>query len=131
MPKQRWTLIQPEWRYRVVSTMIPLAVIAGLRNRISLPIVAPQVHHDARWVPVPYTVLGREKGVEIYSEVTAANIFWIANMKGPSTSKRISNLKITANLAAVRSVPGRSIDVKLRFVHGDHRRTHIVGDYKR
>ncbi|KAJ4430699.1 hypothetical protein ANN_19290 [Periplaneta americana] len=23
MPKQRWTIIQPEWRYRVVSTMIP------------------------------------------------------------------------------------------------------------
>ncbi|KAJ4428768.1 hypothetical protein ANN_25761 [Periplaneta americana] len=30
MPKQRWTIIQPEWRYRVVSTMIPPAVIAGL-----------------------------------------------------------------------------------------------------
>ncbi|KAJ4438368.1 hypothetical protein ANN_14310 [Periplaneta americana] len=28
-------------------TMIPPAVIAGIRNRISLPIVAPQVHHDA------------------------------------------------------------------------------------
>ncbi|KAJ4440921.1 hypothetical protein ANN_10769 [Periplaneta americana] len=47
MPKQRWTIIQPEWRYRVVSTMISLAVIAGIRNRISLPIVAPQVHYDA------------------------------------------------------------------------------------
>ncbi|KAJ4438497.1 hypothetical protein ANN_14442 [Periplaneta americana] len=47
MSKQRWTIIQPEWRYRVVSTMIPPAVIAGIRNRISLPIVAPQVHHDA------------------------------------------------------------------------------------
>ncbi|KAJ4433181.1 hypothetical protein ANN_15438 [Periplaneta americana] len=47
MPKQRWTIIQAEWRYRVVSAMIPQAVIAGIRNRISLPIVAPQVHHDA------------------------------------------------------------------------------------
>ncbi|KAJ4428998.1 hypothetical protein ANN_25994 [Periplaneta americana] len=47
MPKQRWTIIQPEWRYRVVSTMILPAVIAGIRNQISLPIVAPQVHHDA------------------------------------------------------------------------------------
>ncbi|KAJ4432668.1 hypothetical protein ANN_21291 [Periplaneta americana] len=28
MPKQRWTIIQPEWRYRVVSMMIPSAVIA-------------------------------------------------------------------------------------------------------
>ncbi|KAJ4434738.1 hypothetical protein ANN_23306 [Periplaneta americana] len=28
----------------------------GIRNRISLPIVAPQVHHDAGWAPVPYTV---------------------------------------------------------------------------
>ncbi|KAJ4439516.1 hypothetical protein ANN_07640 [Periplaneta americana] len=55
MPKQRWTIIQPEWRYRVISTMIPPAVIAGIRNRISLPIVAPQVHHDAGWAPVPYT----------------------------------------------------------------------------
>ncbi|KAJ4447405.1 hypothetical protein ANN_09412 [Periplaneta americana] len=34
MPKQRWTIIQPEWRYRVVRTMIPSAVIACLRNRI-------------------------------------------------------------------------------------------------
>ncbi|KAJ4439558.1 hypothetical protein ANN_07682 [Periplaneta americana] len=42
MPKQRWTIIQPEWRYRMVSTMIPPAVIAGIRNLISLPIVAPQ-----------------------------------------------------------------------------------------
>ncbi|KAJ4452076.1 hypothetical protein ANN_03592 [Periplaneta americana] len=55
MPKPRWTIIQPEWRYRVVSTMIPPAVIAGIRNRISIPIVAPQVHHDAGWAPVPYT----------------------------------------------------------------------------
>ncbi|KAJ4445076.1 hypothetical protein ANN_06875 [Periplaneta americana] len=46
MPKQRWTIIQPEFRYRVVST-IPPAIIAGIRNQISLPIVAPQVHHDA------------------------------------------------------------------------------------
>ncbi|KAJ4450207.1 hypothetical protein ANN_01614 [Periplaneta americana] len=34
MAKQRWTIIQPEWRYRVVSTMIPPAVLAGLRNGI-------------------------------------------------------------------------------------------------
>ncbi|KAJ4433059.1 hypothetical protein ANN_15316 [Periplaneta americana] len=34
MPKPRWTIIQPEWKYRVVSTMILPAVIAGLRNRI-------------------------------------------------------------------------------------------------
>ncbi|KAJ4434599.1 hypothetical protein ANN_23161 [Periplaneta americana] len=40
MPKQRWTIIQPEWRYRVVSTMIPPAVIAGIPNRISLPIIS-------------------------------------------------------------------------------------------
>ncbi|KAJ4427218.1 hypothetical protein ANN_24835 [Periplaneta americana] len=33
---------------RVVSTIIPPAVTAGIRNRISPPIVAPQVHHDAR-----------------------------------------------------------------------------------
>ncbi|KAJ4428272.1 hypothetical protein ANN_24289 [Periplaneta americana] len=55
MPKQRWTIIQPEWRYSVISTMCPPAVVAGLRNRISLPIVAPQVHHNAGWTPVPYT----------------------------------------------------------------------------
>ncbi|KAJ4431819.1 hypothetical protein ANN_20424 [Periplaneta americana] len=55
MLKQRWTIIQPEWRYRVVSTMIPPAVTADIRNRISLPIVAPQVHHDAGWAPVLYT----------------------------------------------------------------------------
>ncbi|KAJ4434251.1 hypothetical protein ANN_22801 [Periplaneta americana] len=53
MPMQRWTIIQPEWRYRVVSTMIPPAVIAGIRNRISLPIVAPQVHYDAKPQPGP------------------------------------------------------------------------------
>ncbi|KAJ4428178.1 hypothetical protein ANN_24193 [Periplaneta americana] len=35
--------------------MIPPVVIAGIRNQISLPIVAPQVHHDAGWAPVPYT----------------------------------------------------------------------------
>ncbi|KAJ4441988.1 hypothetical protein ANN_11852 [Periplaneta americana] len=50
MPKQRWTIIQPEWKYRVVSTMIPPAIIAGIRNRISPPIVAPQVQHDVVWV---------------------------------------------------------------------------------
>ncbi|KAJ4440303.1 hypothetical protein ANN_08442 [Periplaneta americana] len=55
MPKQRWTIIQPERRYRVVSTMIPPAVIIGIRNRISLPIAALQVHHDAGWAPVTYT----------------------------------------------------------------------------
>ncbi|KAJ4426546.1 hypothetical protein ANN_27360 [Periplaneta americana] len=49
------------------------------------------------------------KGVEMYSEVTAANS-WIANKKGLSTSEWISGLKMTANLAAVRSVPGRSLD---------------------
>ncbi|KAJ4449955.1 hypothetical protein ANN_01362 [Periplaneta americana] len=47
MPKQRWTIIQPEWRYRMVSTMIPPAVIADFLNWISLAIVDPQVHHDA------------------------------------------------------------------------------------
>ncbi|KAJ4442743.1 hypothetical protein ANN_04334 [Periplaneta americana] len=36
MQKQRWTIIQSEWRYRVVSTMIPPDVIAGFRNRISI-----------------------------------------------------------------------------------------------
>lgn len=55
------------------------------------------------------TLSGRGKGVEMYSEVTAANS-WIANKKGLSTSEWISSLKMTANLAAVRSVPGRSLD---------------------
>ncbi|KAJ4437618.1 hypothetical protein ANN_17763 [Periplaneta americana] len=54
MSKEKWTIIQPEWRYRVVSMMIPPAIIAGFRNWISLPIVAPQVHHDVGWAPVPY-----------------------------------------------------------------------------
>ncbi|KAJ4426837.1 hypothetical protein ANN_26636 [Periplaneta americana] len=34
----------------------------------------------------------------------------LANKKGLSTSEWISSLKMTANLAAVRSVPGRSLD---------------------
>ncbi|KAJ4426027.1 hypothetical protein ANN_27654 [Periplaneta americana] len=55
------------------------------------------------------TLSGRGKGVAMYSEVTAANS-WIANKKGLSTSEWISSLKMTANLAAVRSVPGRSLD---------------------
>ncbi|KAJ4438440.1 hypothetical protein ANN_14385 [Periplaneta americana] len=55
------------------------------------------------------TLSGRGKGVEMYSEVTATNS-WIANKKGLSTSEWISSLKMTANLAAVRSVPGRSLD---------------------
>ncbi|KAJ4432179.1 hypothetical protein ANN_20795 [Periplaneta americana] len=55
------------------------------------------------------TAQRRRKGVEMYSEVTAANS-WIANKKGLSTSEWISSLKMTANLAAVRSVPGRSFD---------------------
>ncbi|KAJ4443032.1 hypothetical protein ANN_04682 [Periplaneta americana] len=50
------------------------------------------------------------------SEVTAANS-WIANKKGLSTSEWISSLKITANLAAVRSIPGRSLDAT-RCRHG-------------
>ncbi|KAJ4428144.1 hypothetical protein ANN_24158 [Periplaneta americana] len=33
MPKQRWTIIQQEWRYCVVSMMIPTPVMAGIRNR--------------------------------------------------------------------------------------------------
>ncbi|KAJ4435728.1 hypothetical protein ANN_18345 [Periplaneta americana] len=45
----------------------------------------------------------------MYSEVTAANS-WIANKKGLSTNEWISSLKMTANLAAVRSAPGRSLD---------------------
>ncbi|KAJ4450990.1 hypothetical protein ANN_02425 [Periplaneta americana] len=53
--KQKWTIIQPEWRYRVVITMILPAVTAGFRNRISLPIVVPQVNHDAGWTPIPST----------------------------------------------------------------------------
>ncbi|KAJ4426743.1 hypothetical protein ANN_26542 [Periplaneta americana] len=55
------------------------------------------------------TLSGRGKGVEMYSEVTAANS-WIANKKGLSTSELISSLKMTANLTAVRSDPGRSLD---------------------
>ncbi|KAJ4441581.1 hypothetical protein ANN_11437 [Periplaneta americana] len=35
MAKQRWTIIQPEWRYRVVSTMNPATI------------VAPKLHHNA------------------------------------------------------------------------------------
>ncbi|KAJ4431663.1 hypothetical protein ANN_20262, partial [Periplaneta americana] len=58
------------------------------------------------------TLSGRGKGVEMYSEVTAANS-WIANKKGLSTSEWISSLKMTANLAAVRSIPGRSLDGNL------------------
>ncbi|KAJ4446080.1 hypothetical protein ANN_12772 [Periplaneta americana] len=34
IPKQRWTIIQPVRRYRVVSTMITPAVIVGFGNRI-------------------------------------------------------------------------------------------------
>ncbi|KAJ4433368.1 hypothetical protein ANN_15627 [Periplaneta americana] len=55
------------------------------------------------------TLSGRGKGVETYSEVTAVNS-WITNKKELSTSEWISSLKMTANLAAVRSVPGRSLD---------------------
>ncbi|KAJ4438924.1 hypothetical protein ANN_14878 [Periplaneta americana] len=51
----------------------------------------------------------RGKGVEMYSEVTVANS-WIANKKGLSTSEWISSLEMTANLAAVRSFPGTSLD---------------------
>ncbi|KAJ4441834.1 hypothetical protein ANN_11693 [Periplaneta americana] len=55
------------------------------------------------------TLSRRGKGVEMYSEVTAVNS-WIANKKGLSTSEWITSLKMTANLAAVRSIPGRSLD---------------------
>ncbi|KAJ4431246.1 hypothetical protein ANN_19843 [Periplaneta americana] len=48
-------IIQPEWRYRVVNTMIPPAVIACFHKRISLPIISLQVHHDAEWSPILYT----------------------------------------------------------------------------
>ncbi|KAJ4445126.1 hypothetical protein ANN_06927 [Periplaneta americana] len=43
------------------------------------------------------------------SEVTATNS-WIASKKGLSTTEWISILKMTANLAAVRFVPGRTLD---------------------
>ncbi|KAJ4430108.1 hypothetical protein ANN_22318 [Periplaneta americana] len=75
--------------------------------------------------------LRRGKGVEMYSEVTAANS-WIANKKGLSTSEWISSLKMTANLAAVRSVPGRSFN-GTRYRHGcseTETLAHVLGFYE-
>ncbi|KAJ4435454.1 hypothetical protein ANN_18069 [Periplaneta americana] len=52
---------------------------------------------------------GRGRGVELYSQVPKANA-WIFNNSGLSTSEWVTCLKMNANLAAVRGVPGRSLD---------------------
>ncbi|KAJ4448209.1 hypothetical protein ANN_10223 [Periplaneta americana] len=52
---------------------------------------------------------GRGRGVELYSQVSKANA-WIFNKSGLSTSEWVTCLKMNANLAAVRGVPGRSLD---------------------
>lgn len=52
---------------------------------------------------------GRGRGVELYSQVPKANA-WIFNKSGLSTSEWVTCLKMNANLAAVRGVPGRSLD---------------------
>ncbi|KAJ4426489.1 hypothetical protein ANN_27303 [Periplaneta americana] len=52
---------------------------------------------------------GRGRGVELYSQVPKANA-WISNKSGLSTSEWVTCLKMNANLAAVRGVPGRSLD---------------------
>ncbi|KAJ4433190.1 hypothetical protein ANN_15447 [Periplaneta americana] len=76
-----------------------------------------------------YDHTGRKgKGVEMYSEVTAANS-WIANKKGLSTGEWIPSLKMTENLAAVRSVPDRPLD-GTRCKHGCpeiETLTHVLG----
>ncbi|KAJ4428057.1 hypothetical protein ANN_24071 [Periplaneta americana] len=56
------------------------------------------------------------RGVELYSQVPKANA-WIFNKSGLSTSEWVTCLKINANLAAVRGVPGRSLDGS-RCKHG-------------
>ncbi|KAJ4452255.1 hypothetical protein ANN_03773 [Periplaneta americana] len=52
---------------------------------------------------------GRGRGVELYSQVPKANA-WIFNKSGLSTSEWATCLKMNATLAAVRGVPGRSLD---------------------
>ncbi|KAJ4439106.1 hypothetical protein ANN_15063 [Periplaneta americana] len=52
---------------------------------------------------------GRGRGVELYSQVPEANA-WIFNKSGVSKSEWVTCLKMNANLAAVRGVPGRSLD---------------------
>ncbi|KAJ4430144.1 hypothetical protein ANN_22354 [Periplaneta americana] len=52
---------------------------------------------------------GRGRGVELYSQVPKANA-WIFNKSGLSTSEWVTCLKMNANSAAVRGVPGRSLD---------------------
>ncbi|KAJ4448657.1 hypothetical protein ANN_00047, partial [Periplaneta americana] len=52
---------------------------------------------------------GRGRGVELYSQIPKANA-WIFNKSGLSTSEWVTCLKMNANLAAVRGVPGRSLD---------------------
>ncbi|KAJ4431423.1 hypothetical protein ANN_20020 [Periplaneta americana] len=54
---------QLERKYRVVSMMIPSAVLASFHNPISLPNVAPQIHHDVEWPPVAYTGRNFMKGM--------------------------------------------------------------------
>ena len=51
-------------RYRKVSTTDPPAVIVGLRNQDSLPIVALQIPHDVGLTPVPDT--GRNSARKLF-----------------------------------------------------------------
>ena len=48
------TIMQPIWGWRVVSTYVPPAVIAGTRNQDSLPTVAHQIPHDVGLVEIPW-----------------------------------------------------------------------------
>ncbi|KAJ4442291.1 hypothetical protein ANN_12159, partial [Periplaneta americana] len=75
---------------------------------------------------------GRGRGVELYSQVPKANA-WIFNKSGLSASEWVTCLKMNANLAAVRGVPGRSLDGS-RCRHGcpeTETLTHVLGQCNR
>lgn len=50
-----WSEVNRHPTRREVS-MNPLAAVAGFHKRISLPIITPQIHHDAEWALVAYYV---------------------------------------------------------------------------
>lgn len=71
----------------------------------------------------------RGKGVIVYSEVPKANS-WVSNKKGLSSSEWTNALKMSANISAVRAIPGRSFSTtRCRFPECSEKETlgHVLG----
>ena len=98
-------------------------------TRTSLLNVKKIRHHlqdreSLRWCDLPH----KGRGVTLYRQYTPANR-WISDNKGLSCSEWREAIKMTANVSAVRSLPGRSQDGSLcRRCHREYETlAHVLG----